>query len=115
MCICQQGLTAKAAPLLYSLGGFASPEQQALRPLELGVREDSGQSQRSQPLELGENALGRVGRRLLRQGLHLSDAQTELFERQIPVGINVESVSIRKEEIDAATALFTRLRARLGR
>jgi hypothetical protein len=36
-------------------------------------------------------------------------------ERQIPVGINVESVSIRKEEIDAATALFTGLRARLGR
>jgi 5,10-methylenetetrahydrofolate reductase len=36
-------------------------------------------------------------------------------ERQIPVGVNVESVSIRKEEIDAATALFTGLRARLGR
>jgi hypothetical protein len=36
-------------------------------------------------------------------------------ERQIPVGVNVESVSIRKEEIDAATALFTRLRARLER
>jgi len=35
--------------------------------------------------------------------------------RQIPVGINVESVSIRKEEIDAATALFTTLRARLKR
>jgi hypothetical protein len=36
-------------------------------------------------------------------------------ERQIPVGINVESVSIRKEEIEAAAALFTALRARLGR
>jgi len=36
-------------------------------------------------------------------------------ERQIPVGINVESVSIRKEEIDAATQLFKALRARLGR
>lgn len=36
-------------------------------------------------------------------------------EREIPVGINVESVSIRKEEIDAATALYTALRARLGR
>ncbi|HEX4403216.1 MAG TPA: 5,10-methylenetetrahydrofolate reductase [Polyangia bacterium] len=36
-------------------------------------------------------------------------------ERDIPVGVNVESVSIRKEEIEAATALFTRLRARLDR
>lgn len=36
-------------------------------------------------------------------------------ERRIPVGINVESVSIRKEEIDAATELFKALRARLGR
>jgi hypothetical protein len=36
-------------------------------------------------------------------------------ERQIPVGVNVESVSIRKEEIDAATELFKGLRARLGR
>jgi hypothetical protein len=31
------------------------------------------------------------------------------------VGINVESVSIRKEEIEAATALFEALRERLGR
>jgi hypothetical protein len=36
-------------------------------------------------------------------------------ERQIRVGINVESVSIRKEEIEAATELFKALRARLGR
>lgn len=36
-------------------------------------------------------------------------------ERDIPVGFNVESVSIRKEEIEAATTLFTRLSARLGR
>jgi hypothetical protein len=35
--------------------------------------------------------------------------------RQIPVGVNVESVSIRKEEIEAATELFKKLRARLGR
>jgi len=35
--------------------------------------------------------------------------------RQIPVGINVESVSIRKEEIDAAAALFTALRERIRR
>jgi 5,10-methylenetetrahydrofolate reductase len=34
-------------------------------------------------------------------------------ERDIPVGVNVESVSIRKEEIEAATALFAGLRARL--
>jgi hypothetical protein len=35
--------------------------------------------------------------------------------RRIPVGINVESVSIRKDEIDAATALLTSLRTRLRR
>jgi len=35
--------------------------------------------------------------------------------RQIPVGINVESVSIRKEEIEAASALYSALRARLRR
>lgn len=43
------------------------------------------------------------------------DVLSFAHERQIPVGVNVESVSIRKEEIDAATALFTALRARLGR
>ena len=32
-------------------------------------------------------------------------------EKKIPIGFNVESVSIRKTEIDAATALFQRLRA----
>lgn len=36
-------------------------------------------------------------------------------EKGIPIGINVESVSIRKEEIDASCELFTRLSARLGR
>ena len=32
-------------------------------------------------------------------------------EKAVPIGFNVESVSIRKAEIDAATALFYRLRA----
>jgi 5,10-methylenetetrahydrofolate reductase len=36
-------------------------------------------------------------------------------DRQIPVGINVESVSVRKEEIEAAAALFKALRTLLGR
>jgi 5,10-methylenetetrahydrofolate reductase len=35
--------------------------------------------------------------------------------RQIPVGVNVESISIRKEEIEAATSLFTELRSRIRR
>lgn len=33
----------------------------------------------------------------------------------LPVGVNVESVSIRKEEVDASVRLFTTLRARLNR
>jgi 5,10-methylenetetrahydrofolate reductase len=36
-------------------------------------------------------------------------------EKGIPIGINVESVSIRKEEIEASCELFSRLSARLGR
>ncbi|HEX4335284.1 MAG TPA: hypothetical protein VH062_05185 [Polyangiaceae bacterium] len=35
-------------------------------------------------------------------------------EKQLPLGINVESVSIRKAEIDASVELFRRLSARLG-
>ncbi len=35
--------------------------------------------------------------------------------KSVPVGINVESVSIRKEEIDASCELFRRLSAILGR
>ncbi len=34
-------------------------------------------------------------------------------DRAIPLGINVESVSIRKEEIDASSELFQALSARL--
>lgn len=32
-------------------------------------------------------------------------------EKKLPIGFNVESVSIRKAEIDAATTLFHALRA----
>jgi hypothetical protein len=32
-------------------------------------------------------------------------------EKRLPVGINVESVSIRKAEVEASLALFQRLRA----
>ncbi len=35
-------------------------------------------------------------------------------ERGIPVGVNVESVSIRKSEIEASVELFKRLRRRMG-
>jgi hypothetical protein len=35
--------------------------------------------------------------------------------KDLPVGVNVESVSIRKEEVDASVALFTALRERLRR
>jgi hypothetical protein len=35
-------------------------------------------------------------------------------EKGIPVGINVESVSIRREEIEASGELFRRLSAALG-
>lgn len=36
-------------------------------------------------------------------------------ERGVPLGVNVESVSIRKAEIEAATELLARLRAIMGR
>lgn len=35
-------------------------------------------------------------------------------EKQLPIGINVESISIRKSEIEASEELFRRLSARLG-
>ncbi len=35
-------------------------------------------------------------------------------EKQLPIGINVESVSIRKAEIDASVELYRRLASRLG-
>lgn len=43
------------------------------------------------------------------------DALAFAHARQIPVGINIESISIRKEEIDAATALLIALRERIRR
>jgi len=35
--------------------------------------------------------------------------------KNLPVGVNVESVSIRKAEIEASAELFNRLKARLRR
>lgn len=34
-------------------------------------------------------------------------------DKKIPIGVNVESVSIRKAEIDASVDLFQRLRQRM--
>jgi hypothetical protein len=42
------------------------------------------------------------------------DVQDYAREKQLPLGINVESVSIRKSEIDASTELYRRLCSRLG-
>jgi hypothetical protein len=36
-------------------------------------------------------------------------------EKRLPIGINVESVSIRKSEVDASVELFQRLSAHLQR
>jgi hypothetical protein len=41
------------------------------------------------------------------------DVQNYAREKQLPIGINVESVSIRKSEIDASVELYRRLNARL--
>lgn len=41
------------------------------------------------------------------------DVQDYAREKQLPIGINVESVSIRKSEIDASVELYRRLSARL--
>lgn len=35
-------------------------------------------------------------------------------EKRIPLGVNVESISIRKNEIEASIELFKRLRGRMG-
>jgi 5,10-methylenetetrahydrofolate reductase len=43
-----------------------------------------------------------------------SDVQDFAREKHLPIGINVESVSIRKTEVDASVELFARLSARLG-
>jgi len=42
-----------------------------------------------------------------------SDVQDYAREKQLPIGINVESVSIRKAEIDASVELYRRLSSRL--
>jgi hypothetical protein len=36
-------------------------------------------------------------------------------EKRLPIGINVESVSTRKSEIDASVELYRRLSSHLGR
>jgi hypothetical protein len=43
-----------------------------------------------------------------------TDVQDYAREKQLPIGINVESVSIRKSEIDASVELYRRLSSRLG-
>ena len=43
------------------------------------------------------------------------DVQDYAREKQLPLGINVESVSIRKSEIDASVELYARLSAHLDR
>jgi hypothetical protein len=43
-----------------------------------------------------------------------SDVQDYAREKRLPIGINIESVSIRKSEIDASVELYRRLSARLG-
>jgi hypothetical protein len=43
-----------------------------------------------------------------------TDVQDYAREKHLPIGINVESVSIRKAEVDASVELFTRLSSRLG-
>ena len=43
-----------------------------------------------------------------------ADVQGYAREKQLPIGINVESVSIRKAEIDASVELYRRLSSRLG-
>ena len=42
-----------------------------------------------------------------------ADVQNYAREKQLPIGINVESVSIRKSEIDASVELYRRLSSRL--
>jgi hypothetical protein len=43
-----------------------------------------------------------------------ADVQNYAREKHLPIGINVESVSIRKSEIEASVELYRRLSARLG-
>jgi hypothetical protein len=41
------------------------------------------------------------------------DVQDYAREKRLPIGINVESVSIRKAEVEASVELFRRLSSRL--
>ena len=43
-----------------------------------------------------------------------ADVQDYAREKHLPIGINVESVSIRKAEIDASVELYRRLSSRLA-
>jgi 5,10-methylenetetrahydrofolate reductase len=43
-----------------------------------------------------------------------TDVQDYAREKHLPIGINVESVSIRKSEVDASVELFRKLSSRLG-
>ncbi|HEX6276401.1 MAG TPA: hypothetical protein VFZ53_25345 [Polyangiaceae bacterium] len=43
-----------------------------------------------------------------------ADVQNYAREKHLPIGINVESVSIRKSEIEASVELYRRLSSRLG-
>jgi hypothetical protein len=43
-----------------------------------------------------------------------ADVQDYAREKRLPIGINVESVSIRRSEIEASVELYRRLSARLG-
>jgi hypothetical protein len=42
-----------------------------------------------------------------------ADVQAYAREKSLPIGINVESVSIRRSEIDASVELYRRLSSRL--
>jgi hypothetical protein len=44
-----------------------------------------------------------------------ADVQNYAREKRLPIGINVESVSIRKSEVEASVELFRRLSSRLER
>ena len=44
-----------------------------------------------------------------------TDVQDYAREKRLPIGINVESVSIRRSEIDASVELYRRLSSHLGR
>lgn len=43
-----------------------------------------------------------------------TDVEEYAREKRLPIGVNVESVSIRKSEIDASVELYQRLSSRLG-